>query len=194
MKRKIILLSALAIIVVIILSIVIINNKSKAADREKTDDEIYLEKFEKLKEESPYTLDEIYAMVEDPQIIEHLSTPSEIDENATEVPYEFLYVMTHFYNYFSKSTPFKIVTKLKTVEGEFYKIEEVYEFAYISYEEYNKILEEMYIEEEEMRELQEKTENRKVPSYVFYMGKEYEFYLRQLLYSEGVHNESKGEN
>ena len=57
------------------------------------------------KKESPYTLEEIYELVEQPEKFNKLL--NDYDENGIA------YTIFHFYDYFNKSTPIKTI-KLKT--------------------------------------------------------------------------------
>lgn len=77
------------------------------------------------KKESPYTLEEIYAIVEDPERFYELAYPR--DGNIS-------FILCRFYDYFSESTPFMIVTKAEFDDN--YKVKKVLEVDYISYAEY----------------------------------------------------------
>ena len=57
---------------------------------------------------SPYTLDELYAIVEDPERFRELN--KKVTEN------EYAEVMFHFYDYFSKSTPVKVAKEVELDE------------------------------------------------------------------------------
>lgn len=190
MKKKILISS---IVVLLIASVGIISvialNSSKKDDVKKPEKKAY---EALLNNESPYTLDEIYKMIEDPQIIEHLKKPvGEVEDGtAYSVPIEFYYVITHFYNFFSKSTPFKIVTKLKSNEGNYKEIIELYEFSYINYDEYMKEMKDFYYREEEERKKQENSgESQPLVRSLGYS--EYEWQVRWLLYGKGLDNEGK---
>ena len=77
---------------------------------------------------SPYTLDELYAIVEDPEKFREMN--KQITEN------EYAEVMFHFYDYFSKSTPVKVAKKVELDENG--HVIKVLEFEYLSYDEYMK--------------------------------------------------------
>ena len=69
---------------------------------------------------------------------------------------EYNYVITHFYDYFSKGTPVKVTTKVKTKEGDPNYIEEVLETRYMEYDEYMQQMEVLYDHEKNLREWYEK--------------------------------------
>ena len=58
--------------------------------------------------ECPFTLEELYAITDDPELFRKNNQSSYTEYN---------YVITHFYDYFSKGTPVKVTTKVKTKEG-----------------------------------------------------------------------------
>lgn len=78
-----------------------------------------------LIKESPYTLEEIYEIVENPTKFKEL--------NSTN-PNDLAYVLCNFYNFFTKTTPFKIASQVKLDENG--KVIEVLEVSYLSYAEY----------------------------------------------------------
>ena len=80
---------------------------------------------------SPYTLDELYAIVEDPERFRELN--KKVTEN------EYAEVMFHFYDYFSKSTPVKVAKEVELDENG--HVIKVLEFEYLSYDEYMKRME-----------------------------------------------------
>ena len=77
--------------------------------------------------ESPYTLEELYEIVEDPERF--------YQENGSIMTY-YNIVMFHFYDYFSKSTPVKVATKVEV--DDHFKVSKVLEVKYIDYYEYQK--------------------------------------------------------
>lgn len=83
---------------------------------------------------SPYTLDEIYAAIENPEKYYELNSSMHTEFNE---------VLFHFYDYFSKSTPFKVATKVEKDN----KIVKILEVKYINYEEYIKFMGTFYDEE-----------------------------------------------
>ncbi len=81
------------------------------------------------KYESPYTLEEIYEIIEDPE--RYYSIPFPKDGNIA-------YILCHFYDYFSKGTPFKIATKVEIDPNDSNRVSKVLEVDYITYAEYLK--------------------------------------------------------
>lgn len=79
------------------------------------------------KYESPYTLEEIYEIIEDPERYYTLQYPK--DGNVT-------YILCHFYEYFSKGTPFKVATKVEIDPNNSNRVSKVLEVDYITYAEY----------------------------------------------------------
>lgn len=80
---------------------------------------------ESIIKESPYTLEEIYAIIENPQ------TFYEVNKLRYN---DFAYTIVHFYDYFSKNTQLKVATKVETDENG--KVTKVLEFTYLSYDEF----------------------------------------------------------
>lgn len=80
---------------------------------------------------SPYTLDELYAIVEDPDRFREL--------NKKVIGNDYAEVMFHFYDYFSKSTPVKVAKEKEFDEDG--NVIKVLEFEYLSYDEYMKRME-----------------------------------------------------
>lgn len=113
--------------------------------------------------ESPYTLDELYKIVEDPVLF--------YEANCSDMT-EYNKVMFNFYDYFSKSTPVKIATKTnKNYKG---TVIEVLETDYINYSEYMELMKEAYNYASETKKLYEK--DNLEPSY------NYELYITRLIY------------
>lgn len=94
-KKKIVIIVSILIMVILSIIGVIVYNENK--------------KEEDIKEikKSSYTLEEIYELVEQPEEFLKLLNNHDKDNLA--------YILFHFYDYFNKSTPFKIVN-LKTEE------------------------------------------------------------------------------
>ena len=97
--------------------------------------------------ECPFTLEELYAITDDPELFRKNNQSSYTEYN---------YVITHFYDYFSKGTPVKVTTKVKTKEGDPNYIEEVLETRYMEYDEYMQQMEVLYDHEKNLREWYEK--------------------------------------
>lgn len=83
--------------------------------------------------ESPYTLSELYEIIEKPLKFYELNKTEMNDFNKT---------IFHFYDYFNKSTPLKVAAKEKRNENG--QISEIIEFDYISYYEFMSYMEEAY--------------------------------------------------
>lgn len=88
--------------------------------------------------ESPYTLEEIYDIIEDPERY--------YEENKGN-PNDFAYTLFHFYDYFSINTPFKIATKVE-LDDDNYHVSKVLEVDYLTYSEYMDAMK-VYYEEEQ---------------------------------------------
>ena len=97
--------------------------------------------------ECPFTLEELYAITDDPELFRKNNQSSYTEYN---------YVITHFYDYFSKGTPVKVTTKVKTKEGDPNYIEEVLETRYMEYDEYMQQMETLYDHEKNLRKWYEK--------------------------------------
>ena len=89
---------------------------------------------------SPYTLDELYAIVEDPDRFREL--------NKKVIGNDYAEVMFHFYDYFSKSTPVKVAKEKEFDEDG--NVIKVLEFEYLSYDEYIKRMETGYQHERDV--------------------------------------------
>lgn len=97
--------------------------------------------------ECPFTLEELYAITDDPELFRKNNQSSYTEYN---------YVITHFYDYFSKGTPVKVTTKVKAKEGDPNYIEEVLETRYMEYDEYMQQMETLYDHEKNLRKWYEK--------------------------------------
>ena len=97
--------------------------------------------------ECPFTLEELYAITDNPELFRKNNQSSYTEYN---------YVITHFYDYFSKGTPVKVTTKVKEKEGDPNYIEEVLETRYMEYDEYMQQMEVLYDHEKNLREWYEK--------------------------------------
>ena len=97
--------------------------------------------------ECPFTLEELYAITDDPELFRKNNQSSYTEYN---------YVITHFYDYFSKGTPVKVTTKVKAKEGNPNYIEEVLETRYMEYDEYMQQMETLYNHEKNLRKWYEK--------------------------------------
>ena len=73
---------------------------------------------------SPYTLEEIYEIVEDYNEFEKLKNDREN---------QFAYVIVHFYDYFNKSTPFKVVKLARDKNGDIIKKDKKTQIENIKY-------------------------------------------------------------
>lgn len=93
--------------------------------KDSTNDTIKETEVSNDKKESPYTLEEIYAIIENPERFYELAYP--IDGNIS-------FILCRFYDYFSESTPFKVATKVEL--DDHHRVSKVLEVDYISYEEY----------------------------------------------------------
>ena len=96
---------------------------------------------------SPYTLDEIYSIIEDPVKFNELSN----EKMATE----FNEVLFHFYDYFSETTPFKKAKKVivDNDPNKTFHVVKVLETEYISYYEYMDFMKNNYEDEENTKKL-----------------------------------------
>lgn len=186
MKRKTII--AIGVIIVLflttVISIVLVKN-SKKNDDASVEDQKALKERENLINNAPYTLDELYAMIEDPLIIEKLTKPSD-DGKGQIAPNDFYYEIFHFYNYFSKSTPFKRVKKGVKKDG---KIIELKEFEYITYDQFMKEVEDSYSVEEDMRKKWIETYGDEVLKEGPVRGFLYSDYVDSLLYGSAQYEE-----
>lgn len=125
--KKILIILAIILVVILVVSGTIALFKN---NKEETSNE------EVLIKESALTLDELYAIVEDPKLFYE-------NNGATMTTYNI--IMFHFYDYFSHSTPVKIATKVKRDEHN--NVVEVLEVKYISYEEYLELMKDAYEDE-----------------------------------------------
>lgn len=100
--------------------------------------------------ESPYTLEELYALVEDPIKFRELNDTTEN---------ELAYTIFHFYDYFSKSTPIKAASEVEYDEkGHAIKVND---FKYINYYEFMEFMKEPYeIEEYNIKKAEEDGQER----------------------------------
>ena len=138
-KSKKIIIAILILIVGIIIGVLstylILNTNKKeetpTIERLKPEDIKYYSQLENLKV-SPYTLDELYEIVEKPDKYYEL--------NSSTVTV-FNYVMFNFYKFFNTKTPVKVATKVKK-DGT--NVIEVLEVEYIDYSEYQRRMAEAY--------------------------------------------------
>lgn len=155
-KTKLILLY----IVIFLIGITIGITTTKYMTKEKTKENY---KEQSQIKESPYTLEELYEIVEDPVLF--------YEANCSDMT-EYNKVMFNFYDYFSKSTPVKIATKTnRNYKG---TVIEVLETDYINYSEYMELMKEAYNYASETKKLYEK--DNLEPSY------NYELYITRLIY------------
>ncbi len=128
-KKKIFIFSIIISIIIIIVGAIIIftlpNKDSKTEEEKQLEKTIELLGFETGI--SPYTLDEIYAIVEDPKLY-YKENDSWHSIFGTNIYFFYEY-------YFSKTTPFKVATKVRKENN---KIVEVLEVDYIDYSEFEK--------------------------------------------------------
>ena len=102
------------------------------------------------KKESPYTLEEIYELVEKPEEFNKLL--NNYDERGIA------YTIFHFYDYFNKSTPIKTVKlKTKTVENKEVLVKEngkyvIESINYIDYYEFSKKMDSFLEDEKNVKE------------------------------------------
>lgn len=112
------------------------------------------------KKESPYTLEELYEIVENPEKYRELNSTRNSD---------YAYTMFHFYDYFNKSTPVKIAKEVEKDENG--NVTKVLECRYLSYYEFMEYMKPAYdIEKEDIE--QAKTDGRNEPyatNYRFYV-------------------------
>lgn len=97
---------------------------------------------EPIIKKSPYTLEEIYEIVEDYEEFEKLKNNREN---------QFAYTIVHFYDYFNKSTPFKIVKLARDKDGNIIKKEgksQIESIKYINYYEFQNMAESYYKNEQ----------------------------------------------
>lgn len=114
--------------------------------------------------ESPYTLEELYAIVDDPVLFYENNSADMTSYNT---------VMFNFYDYFSESTPVKIASKVrKNNKG---LVIEVLETKYINYSEYMDLMESAYSYASSTKEFYE-SDNLE-PQY------NYSLYIDRLVYS-----------
>lgn len=83
--------------------------------------------------ESPYTLEELYEIVENPEKFYELNKSTRTDYNMT---------VFNFYEYFSKTTPVKVASKIKIDKTG--KVIEVLETKYLSYDEFKERMSDAY--------------------------------------------------
>lgn len=137
-KYKKIIIIILVILVLVTSGILITKYLSKSNQDSSNQNELLIK-------ESLYTLDEIYAIIENPEEFYKLTT-------GTSSP--FSYTLFHFYDYFSQSTPIKIATEVERDENG--QVTKVLEVDYISYQEYNEKFAEVFLIEQEELELCER--------------------------------------
>lgn len=158
MKKKILNKKSLIIIITILIAIILIVGTIFiiTKDKETSSNEDILIK------ESELTLDELYAIVEDPELF--------YEKNYTTMT-TYNVIMFHFYNYFSRSTPVKIATKVRKNENN--KVIEVLEVEYISYDKYHEYMTDAYayekLEDESYEQRNKKYNQNAKPSYNYAM-------------------------
>ena len=168
---KMIILTFLLLIVGIIIGVlstyIILNTNKKeetpTIERLKPEDIKYYSQLENLKV-SPYTLDELYEIVETPE--------KYYEANSTNMN-AFNYVMFNFYTFFNAKTPVKVATKVRK-DGT--KIVEVLEVEYIDYSEYQRRMADFY--EFHRVHIEEEKEAGEEPGYTT----PYRFFIEEFLY------------
>lgn len=122
---------------------------------------------------SPYTLDELYAIVENPEKFYKVNEAGITDYSI---------VITHFYDYFSRTTPVKVATKVKVNESN--EIVEVIECKYINYDEYMEeiavVSEYEQIQIKATEEYNEKYNENSSPQFV------YKYFVERLIYGNAT--------
>ena len=113
--------------------------------------------------ESPYTLEELYAIVDDPVLFYENNSADMTSYNT---------VMFNFYDYFSESTPVKIASKVRRNNKGL--VIEVLETKYINYSEYMELMESAYSYASSTKEFYE-SDNLE-PQY------NYSIYINRLVY------------
>ena len=99
--------------------------------------------------ESPYTLNEINEIIENPTKFYELN-----DYHYNE----FNYIITHFYDYFSKDTEFLIATKVEENDG---KVTKIIETKKIPYKDYIYLMSDFYqLEEQKQNQCEEKLKSK----------------------------------
>ena len=126
---------------------------------------------DEINDKAPYTLEEIYDLVSNPKKYKEVF---ESDNDA--LGYELL----HFYDYFSKNTPFMYAKKVK-IDGkcEDKQITEVVEVGFMNYEQYEQEVAYFLEQENSLREVRRgngKRSDGRVP------GAGYDFYSKHLIY------------
>lgn len=134
-KKKNIIISILVLIIIIITSIIIGINITKKDKELINYDELIIK-------ESPYTLEELNEIVMNPKEFNKLTT-------STSTP--FSYTMFHFYDYFSKTTPMLVATKVEKDENG--NVTKVLETKNIYYDEYSSKYETLFKFEKHQMEL-----------------------------------------
>lgn len=95
---------------------------------------------EQVIKESQYTLEELYTLTEDPTKYMEM-----LNDRSTNLAY----TIVHFYDYFDKSTPFKVAVIDEWDGGTKYTLKETY---YINYNEFNERLGDALEKEQERKE------------------------------------------
>ena len=126
----------LLLIIVVVILIAFVSYKLLVKEQPQEEPSIQL---------SPYTLEEIYEIVEQPEKFNELT-------GGTSSP--FSYTVFHFYDYFSKTTPIKIATEVE--KDEHGRVVKVLEVDYVTYEEYMKMFDEVFEMEKEDLEVCER--------------------------------------
>ena len=153
------------IVIVIILLVVGVIGISKAIMKKGEDKEVENKKVVETGEEyvikgdvvhdlindkAPYTLEEVYSLV---------SNPKKYFETIKNDNHKLEYELLHFYNYFSKNTPFMYAKKVK-IDGkcEERKYIEVVEVGYMNYDQYEQLVAGFLEEENARRETMKKVD------------------------------------
>lgn len=159
MKKNIVILLLIIIGIVISISIILSKNENVSEN-------------EPTIKESPYTLDELYSIVENPEEFYKLNTATITDYNI---------VMFHFYDYFSDTTPVKVATKVKKDNN---KVIEVLEVKYLTKNEYLEWMESAYTYE--LTEIKEYEERNKKYNQNASPAFNYSMYIDKLIYGHAI--------
>lgn len=132
---------------------------------------------QKSKKESPYTLDEIYALIENP---EEFNLKNNLFYN------DLAYTIIHFYDYFSETTPMKVATEI--IRDDSGTLREVKETKYISYHEFMEFTQQaLYQEKENQKICQENNISEKDCFYEY--PTDYKYWTNLLVFGRFLNNE-----